>query len=96
MLLPNYLLLPACAGGGGGSDAELECVECGVCELRLGGREAGEQGHAGGRWSHQASQCWVPHVQDWGDNTADNSQQLSRLEMDRRRTKDIVPLCMFV
>ena len=77
----------------GGSDAELECVECGVCELRLGGRGAGEQG---GRWSHQASQCWVPHVQDWGDNTADNSQQLSRLEMDRRRTKDIVPLCMFV
>ena len=77
----------------GGSDAELECVECGVCELRLGGRG---QGHAGCRWSHHASQCWVPHVQDWGDNTVDNSPQLSRLEMDRRRTKDIVPLCMFV
>ena len=76
----------------GGSDAELECVECGVCELRLGGRGAG------GRWSHHACRikCWVPHVQDRGDNTADNSPQLSRLEMDRRRTKDIVPLCMFV
>ena len=29
----------------GGSDAELECVECGVCELRLGGR--GMQGAGG-------------------------------------------------
>ena len=92
MLLPNYLLLPVLVAAGG-SDAELECVECGVCELRLGGREAGA---CRGQVVTGASQCWVPHVQDWGDNTADNSQQLSRLEMDRRRTKDIVPLCMFV